>query len=139
MSAGDFSASLAGARIEARGDRVVFCREAGEHARGGLQPLALPPGDSIFDGRFLMTARDGGCQVAPLRGLAARLATAERDRLRAIWPAARGALPAVVAPSGKVSCPILTPNDVVSARPLGLERLRAALGVIADESGATAA
>jgi tRNA(Ile)-lysidine synthase len=139
MSGADFSASLAGARIEARGARVVVCREAGERARGGLQPLALPLGDSIFDGRFSMTARDGGYQVAPLRGLAARLAPAERDRLRAIWPAARGALPAVVSPSGEVSCPILAHNHAVSAAPLGLVRLHAALGVIADESGATGA
>ena len=136
---GDFSASLAGARIEARGDRVVVCREAGERARGGLQPLALPLGDSVFDGRFVMTARDAGYHVAPLRGLAARLPAPERDRLRAIWAPARGALPAVVAPSGEVSCPILAPKPAVSAAPLGLERLRAALGAITDESGATGA
>jgi tRNA(Ile)-lysidine synthase len=137
VSGGDFGASLAGARIEARGDRVTFCREAGERGRGGLQPLALRLGDSIFDGRFLVTARRGGYHVAPLRGLAARLSPSERDRLRAIWPSARGALPAVVAPSGEVSCPILAPNHAVSAKPLGLVRLHAALGVIADESGAT--
>jgi tRNA(Ile)-lysidine synthase len=136
ISAGECSASLAGARIEARGDRVMFCREAGERARGGLQPLALPLGDSIFDGRFLVTTRQDGYRVAPLRGLAARLPRPERDRLRAIWPSARGALPAVVAASGEVSCPILAPNQAVSAAPLGLARLHAAVGVIADEAGA---
>ncbi len=133
---GDFSASLAGARIEAHGNQVMFCREAGERERGGLRSSALPAGESVFDGRFLMIARQTGCQVAPLRGLAARLPPSQRDRLRTIRPTVRGALPAVVAPSGEVSCPVLASDDAVLARPLGLGRLHAALGVIADEAGA---
>lgn len=139
LSGGDFTASLAGARIEAQGDRVLFCREAGERARGGLRTTLLPLGESVFDGRFAMTAREPGYRVAPLRGLAARLAPPERDRLRAIRPAARGALPAVLSPSGEVSCPVLAPGGAVSCRPLMLARLHAALGVIADESGVSRA
>jgi tRNA(Ile)-lysidine synthase len=139
MSGGDFTASLAGARIEARGDQVVFCREAGERSRGGLQTTSLPLGESVFDGRFAMTAGEQGYCVAPLRGLAARLPPLERDRLRAIRPAARGALPVVHSPGGDVSCPILAPGEAVSCRPLMLARLHAALGVIADESGVSAA
>ena len=96
IAAGDFTASLAGARIEARGERVLFCREPGERARGGLRPAMLPIGDSVFDGRVLITAREPGHSVAPLRGLAARLPPAQRDRLRAVPAAARGALPAVI-------------------------------------------
>ena len=136
LSGGDFSASLAGARIEAHGDQVMVCREAGERARGGLQSAALPLGETVFDGRFLIGVRRSGYQVAPLRGLAARLPPSQRDRLRAIRATVRGALPVVVAPSGEVSCPVLASDDAVSARPLGLGRLHAALGVIADESGA---
>jgi tRNA(Ile)-lysidine synthase len=99
----------------------------------------LPIGDSVFDGRVLITAREPGHSVAPLRGLAAQLPPAQRDRLRAVPAAARGALPAVISPSGEVTCPILTANEAVSARPLGLARLHAALGVTADEQSAAAA
>jgi tRNA(Ile)-lysidine synthase len=138
IAEGDFAASLAGARIEARDERVMFCREVGERARGGLQPAMLPLGDSVFDGRFVMTAAKPGHSVAPLRGLAAQLPPAQRDRLRAVPGAVRGALPAVIAPSGGVSCPVLAASSAVAARPLGLARLHAALGVIADEQGAVA-
>lgn len=136
IAADAFTATLAGARIEAGGGRLLFCREAGERARGGLQPASLPCGDSVFDGRFLISARQPGHSVAPLRGLAARLPRRQRDRLKAIPASVRGALPAVISPSGEVICPVLTEDGVVSARPLGLVRLHAALGVIADERGA---
>jgi tRNA(Ile)-lysidine synthase len=135
----DFTATLAGARIEARSAEVLFCREVGERARGGLQELALSDGEHVFDGRFTITARDAGSHVVPLRGLAARLAPAERHRLKQIAAAARGALPALLSPGGDVSCPVLTPNPAVSAVPLGLARLRAALGVIRDEKSAAGA
>ncbi len=139
LAVGDFTASLAGARIEARGERVVFCRETGERVRGGLRPVTLPPGDSVFDGRFLVRTSVPGRRAVPLRGLAAQLPPFQRDRLRAIGPAARGALPAIVAPSGEVSCPVLAPGDEVFARPLTLARLHAALGVIRDEQSAAGA
>jgi len=138
LAADDFTASLAGARIEARDGQLLFCREAGERARGGLRPAMLSLGDSVFDGRFLVTARQPGHSVAPLRGLAAQLPPPERDRLKAVPAAVRGALPAIISPSGEVFCPVLAENDAVSARPLGLARLHAALGVIADERGAAA-
>ena len=138
LAADDFTASLAGARIEARGEGVLFCREPGERARGGLRPAMLPLGESVFDGRFLVTAREPGHSVAPLRGLAARLSPPERDRLKAIPAAVRGALPALISPSGEVFCSVLVANGAVSAKPLGLARLHAALGVIVDERGAAA-
>jgi tRNA(Ile)-lysidine synthase len=138
LAAGDLTASLAGARIEARGDWVLFCREPGERARGGLRSAMLPVGDSVFDGRFLVSARQPGHSIAPLRGLGARLPPLERHRLKAIPAAVRGALPAIISPSDKVFCPVLAENDVVSARPLGLARLHAALGVVTDERGAAA-
>ncbi len=138
LALSDFTASLAGARIEARSGRVLFCRETGEQARGGLAPAMLPFGDSVFDGRFLLSAVQLGYRVAPLRGLAAQLPAAERDRLRVIPASVRGALPAVISPSGQVSCPALAADGTASARPLGLARLHAALGVIADERGAAA-
>lgn len=52
-----FAASLAGARIVADGTCVRFQREPGEAARGGLQPLILPAGETgVWDGRFEITA-----------------------------------------------------------------------------------
>ena len=136
IAGGDFIGSLAGARVEGRGDRVLVCREAGEAARGGLAPADLPVGESVFDGRFLMSASRPGYRVAALRGRAAQLPPAEQNRLKAIPAPARGALPALVAPSGEISCPILAPNQFVGAAPLGLDRLHAALGAVPDEAAA---
>jgi len=136
LAGGDFTCSLAGARIEGRGERILFCREPGEAARGDLQPADLPLGESVFDGRFLITARRPGYRIVALRGHAPQLPPAERNRLKAIPAAARGALPARVAPSGEISCPILAPNQGVGAAPLGLARLHAALGAVPDESTA---
>nr|MEA2798069.1 tRNA(Ile)-lysidine synthase [Phenylobacterium sp.] len=52
-----FTASLAGARIEADATQVCFRREPGEAARGGLAPLRLQAGEmGVWDGRFEVTA-----------------------------------------------------------------------------------
>jgi tRNA(Ile)-lysidine synthase len=136
LAQGDFTCTLAGARIEGRGDHILVCREAGEAARGSLQPADLPLGESVFDGRFLMNARRPGRRVVPLRGRAAGLPRAERSRLKAIPAPARGALPTLVAPSGELSCPLLAPNQAIGVRPLGLARLHAALGAVQDEAAA---
>jgi tRNA(Ile)-lysidine synthase len=137
LPGGDFVATLAGARIEARDGQVRFCREAGEQRRGALRPADLPRGESVFDGRFAMFSRDERYRIVPLRGVAARLPRSERGRLKALPAAVRGALPAVVSGSGAASCPLLAPDGAVSATPLGLTRLRAALGAVTDEAGAT--
>lgn len=62
-----FTATLAGARIEADGGAVRFRREPGEAARGGLAPLALNAGETgVWDGRFELTAdRDRVVRAAP--------------------------------------------------------------------------
>jgi tRNA(Ile)-lysidine synthase len=137
LGGGDCVATLAGCRIEARGERVMFCREAGELARGRLRSFDLPLGESVFDGRFVLTASEQGHRVTPLTGLAARLTPSERAAMRAMPSAVRRALPAVVAPTGDVRCPLLAPAGPVLAAPLGWARLRAALGAIEDEAGAT--
>jgi tRNA(Ile)-lysidine synthase len=52
-----FTATLAGARIEADAGQVRFRREPGEAARGGLAPLHLRAGESgVWDGRFEIAA-----------------------------------------------------------------------------------
>jgi tRNA(Ile)-lysidine synthase len=99
-----------------------------------LAPADLPLGESVFDGRFLVTARRPGIRLVPLRGNAAQLPHVERDRLKTVPAPARGALPAIVSPSGELSCPVLGPSDAASVTLLGLARLRAALGAVKDEA-----
>lgn len=134
-----FTATLAGARIEARPDDVQVCRDAGETARGGLAPLALAPGGSgVWDGRYDIQAGGEAVTVRPLKGLASRLPAAQRAALRTIAAPARPALPALVGLDGAVRCPILSIQaDTVSpngrAKALFLDRFRAATGYIDQE------
>ncbi|MFI4936827.1 MAG: tRNA lysidine(34) synthetase TilS, partial [Caulobacterales bacterium] len=127
-------ASLAGARIEAAGERLLVCREAGEFRRRGIGTTPLPLGESVFDGRFLMIAGDPGWSVRPLRGVARRLPPGERARLAALSAAARSALPAAVGPAGDISCPTLATGPPVKVFSLVGERLMAALGALQDEA-----
>ena len=129
-----FTASLAGARIETLGETVLFCREAGERARRGAGVMPLPAGESVFDGRFeLRAAADGYC-IDSLSGRAARLPAEARARLSGVPAAARGALPAVIARDGEVSCPALGCPGPATARSLTLQRLCATLGDVRDEA-----
>ena len=130
----DFAVSLAGARIEASGEAVHFCREAGERVRRRVEPAPLPLGQSVFDGRFLIDCAAPGRRIAFLAGHAARLPPEQRRRLSAIPAGARGALPAAISPDGAVTCPPLAGSGAIAARPLTSQRLGAALGAIADEA-----
>lgn len=134
---GAFTATLAGARIERRGDEVMVCREAGEQTRRPFSGGILPTGESVFDGRFLMCSAAKGNRVVTLRGSAGRLPAAERRRLTLVPAGARGALPLVLSGeegSETVSCPLLAQTGSTAARPLALSRLRAALGAFGDEA-----
>jgi len=118
------TATLAGARIEADGLAVRFLREAGEAARGGLPPLRLAAGETaVWDGRFEVTAAEE-MELRPLAGLAAQLAPQDRDAVSGLPVRARPTLPV-----GLVGDEV----RLVHARPLALERLRAACGLIARE------
>ncbi|WP_299542459.1 tRNA lysidine(34) synthetase TilS [Phenylobacterium sp.] len=99
-----FTASLAGARIEAGASQVRFLREAGEFARGGLAPLGLQAGETaVWDGRFEVTVqRAAEIRAAP----------------RSTWPL-------VVGSDGQ-----LVEAEI---RPLAYERLLAACGVLERE------
>lgn len=130
----DFAAGLAGARIEARGDEVRFCRETGERLRHALGPVALALGESVFDGRFLITNAAPGCRIAFLSGHAARLPAEQRRRLALVPAVARGALPTILSPAGEVSCPALAESGAIATQPLALQRLSATLGAFADEA-----
>ncbi|HTX48663.1 MAG TPA: tRNA lysidine(34) synthetase TilS [Caulobacteraceae bacterium] len=130
----DFVATLAGARLEAAGEDVTCCREAGERRRGGLAEVTLPVGETVFDGRFLVAATEPGWRVVALRGVASRLPKAERAWLAGAPAAPRAALPAAISPAGDYFCPIVRQSGPVVARSLSLNRLQAALGCIADEA-----
>jgi len=130
----DFTASLAGARIEAAGEMVRFCREAGERLRRGALTAQLPPGESVFDGRFLVDCAASGWRIGFLAGHAARLPPEQRRRLALVPSGARGALPAAISPDGAVTCPLLAQSGAIVARSLTLQRLGATLGAIADEA-----
>jgi tRNA(Ile)-lysidine synthase len=120
----DVTATLAGARIEADADEVRFMREPGEATRGGLAPLHIPAGaTAVWDGRFEIVA-ERALDVRPLAGLTAKLPERERASLRAIAPRARGALPAAIQDSDV---------RLATARPLGLQRLHAACGLVQRE------
>ncbi|WP_165184888.1 tRNA lysidine(34) synthetase TilS [Caulobacter soli] len=140
-----FTATLAGARIEAAGEAVSFFREPGEARRSGPPPTdpsdrlpdggrALPPGQPVvWDGRYELTAAIPGLAVRPLQGLAARLPPAQRQALKALPASARPSLPAVIAPDGAVSCPILAEAKSTRARCLVMARFEAAIGRVDQE------
>lgn len=131
-----FAATLAGARIEAAGDGVLFTRDVGERSRGGLAPLSLPAGEAVvWDGRFELLADRPGLTVEALGGHASRLSRAERLRLKVILPAARPGLPVILG-AGPPTCPILAGAGPVSVRALGLTRFEAATGCVEREPAA---
>jgi len=134
VSAGEpFTATLAGARIEAAGDVIVFSRNAGEIARGGLAPVALSQGEpTVWDGRYEITADAPGLTVRALAGLTKRLPRAEQAALRAIPASIRPGLPVIDGPDGP-TCPILADHPSVRVRALILTRFEAATGVVDSE------
>lgn len=132
-AAGPFVATLAGARTEAD-EMVRIFREPGEAGRGGLRPLALPPGQEVvWDGRFAAAAAREGLTLRALGGLASRLPPDQQEALRDLPPAARRSLPAVICPEGAVSCPSLTPVLEVEVRSLVGDRFAAAAGLVQRE------
>lgn len=140
-----FVATLAGARIEASAASISLCREAGEAARGGLAPLALPIGQpAVWDGRYEFTARDEGLSVEALRGQAARLAPPDAARLRTFPAPVRPSLPVLRSrndPEDTIRL-ALTWNDhhieatqgvEASVLTLAPHRFAAAAGLVAEE------
>ena len=134
-----FTATLSGARVEA-GEDVLICRDAGETARGGLTPLELAPGESgVWDGRWAVTAGAAALTVSPLKGKTSSLSPAQRAALSTIPAAARPSLPLMVHKGAAPYCPALDGPDLAAegnepARPLVLDRFRAATGLIDQES-----
>ncbi|PIB93836.1 tRNA lysidine(34) synthetase TilS [Caulobacter sp. FWC2] len=134
-----FAATLSGARVEAA-DNVLICRDAGETARGGLSPLDLSPGQTgVWDGRWEITAGTAPLTVFALKGRAASLSPGQRGQLSAVPAAARPSLPLIVGPAAVPYSPALDGPDLAAeggacARPLVLDRFKAAIGRIDQES-----
>jgi tRNA(Ile)-lysidine synthase len=131
---GSFTATLAGARIECVAGVVGITREAGDIARAGGAARRLGAGQSIvWDGRFDVAARVEGLTVAPLAGLAARLDRGQRAALSRLAPAARKAAPAIVDGAGRVTSPLLAPDERASLHSLIADRFLGACGAIVNE------
>ena len=128
---GDFTATLCGARVEAGGDQVLLTREPGELTRRPRPPLPLAPGvETVWDGRWAVTADAGGWSVVPAAGRLAALSDADRAALRALPPAARGATPVLIRHDG--TAPVLA-GRAATARSLVEERLALALDRMTHE------
>jgi tRNA(Ile)-lysidine synthase len=135
LEAGDaFTAVLAGARVEADGERVWIFRESGEAARGGLRPVRAEPGRPVvWDGRFEITANQP-CEIRAAKGLISQLDAENQAALKA-WPAAaRAGLPVAVRDDNPK--PLLA---IRATRARDLTKLRhfAACGLIAHEKEIT--
>lgn len=129
---GDFTAGLAGARVEAAGASVLLMREPGEMRRRAPGAVRLAPGvAAVWDGRFEITATEPGWRVEAAAGRLARLSEAERRVLAGLPPAARSGLPVLMRDDG---CgPILAWREA-RVRSLGAPRLGLALGETTQES-----
>ena len=133
LGAAPFDSVLSGAKVLASGD-VRFVRDAGEAARGGLQPLTLAPGETaVWDGRFEVTAGPESITVARLAGHAASLDVAQRARLKGLPASVRPGLPVRVRADGAPVCPILAEDASIELNLLVADRFFAACGVISKE------
>ena len=132
LGAGEsFTAALCGARIEAGADGVLITREAGEFARRPRPALPLPPGlETVWDGRWAITSDEAGWSVVPAAGRMAALSPADRARLNALPPAARGAAPVLI--RNEATAPVLA-GTAATARSLVEERLALALDRMTHE------
>lgn len=127
----DFTATLAGARLEAAGAVAQVAREAGEfrRRRGGLTALAADQ-ETVWDGRWAITPPGSGWAVGPATGRAAALSDVDKARLRAVPAAARGARPVLIRDGD--AAPVLAGTEA-QARALVAERLALALDRMTHE------
>ena len=97
----DFSATLAGARVETAGQRVVIGREPGEFRRRPPGNLVLHPGEAVvWDGRYEIVIDEPGWRVGAAAGRLNRLPDADRAVAATVPAWARGALPVLIRDAG---------------------------------------
>lgn len=128
----DFTATLAGARVEADGESVRVMREAGELRRRPVADLVLTAGvPAVWDGRYELIAREPGWSVTAGLGRLGGLSQADRAVVAGVPAAARGALPVLIRDDG--TAPVLAWRGA-EVRALAPGRLRLALGETTQES-----
>lgn len=121
----DFTATLCGTRVEARGECIMATREPGEFARRGTAPVVLPAGtEMVWDGRFAFRADAAGWSVAPAMGRLAQLSATDRSMISSLPAGARGGFPVLIR-DGAAGPLLASPG--VERRELVSERLRLAL------------
>ena len=127
----DFTAVLAGTRVEAAGATALLMREPGEMRRGPPAPLRLAPGETgVWDRRFEITADAGGARVEAALGRLARLTPQDRAAAARLPAAARATLPVLIRDDD--SAPILAWRGA-KVRALGVGRLALATGETTQE------
>lgn len=132
LGAGEnFATTLCGARLAAVGEAVVVTREPGEFRRAAAHDVVLPPGiETIWDGRWSITAPSGGWTIGPVAGRMARLSGAQRQALQGLPAPVRAARPVLLRDDG--SAPVLA-GEAAKARCLVGERLALALDRMTHE------
>ena len=132
QAGGDFTATLAGARVEAIGDTVIVGREPGELRRHPVPDIALRPGvPAVWDGRYEITAREPGWTVSAALGRLNALSKADRALANKAPAWARAALPVLIRDDG--DAPVLAWR-AAEVRALAPRRLGLALGETTQES-----
>ena len=129
-----FTATLGGARLEARGGRLHLSRDLGRRPPASA-PLVRGRAQ-VFDGRFELVASTPGYRVASAAGLLAQLSRAERAALHSLPPAARTGVPILLDEAARPRLPHPLGEGPASARSLVAARLAAALGATESESAA---
>jgi tRNA(Ile)-lysidine synthase len=119
---GDFSATLCGARVSARGQAVSLVRQAPDPRSPRI------PAFGVFDGRFECAA-----PLHFLSGYAAGLGPEDHRRLRRIPAEARPTLPVWLDADGRPHLPAPIGICAVSVRALAPDRFAFACGQIAHE------
>jgi len=128
----NFTAGLAGARVEAAGASVLLMREPGEMRRRAPGVVRLTPGAAaVWDGRFEIVAIEPGWRVEAAAGRLAQLSEADRRAIAGLPAAARGGLPVLIRDDD--AAPILAWRRA-AVRALGGRRLGLALGETTQEA-----
>lgn len=129
---GDFTATLASARVEAIGDTVTVGREAGELRRRPVPDVALEPDiPAAWDGRYEITAREPGWTVTAASGRLNALSRADRAIVKTVRAWARGTLPVLIRDGG--DAPVLAWREA-EVRALAPRRLALALAEVLGET-----
>ena len=129
---GDFTATLAGARLEAIGDTVTVGREPGELRRRPVPDVALEPDiPAVWDGRYEIMAREAGWAATAASGRLNALSRADRAIVNRVPAWARGALPVLIRDGG--DAPVLAWREA-EVRALAPRRLALALAEVLGET-----